>query len=90
MKARYVVDTNVLIAASAADPAHPKDIDATPADPELRKVIWKWLYAFEQSDSRMVLDWAGHIQGEYGKNWASTTMVFKSSCTNGARRRWIG
>jgi hypothetical protein len=67
VKARYVVDTNVLIAASAADPAHPKDIDATPADPELRKIIWKWLYAFEQSDSRMVLDWAGHIQGEYSK-----------------------
>ena len=40
MKARYVVDTNVLIAASAADPIHPKDIDATPADPGLRKVIW--------------------------------------------------
>ena len=65
MKARYVVDTNVLIAASAADPVHPKDIDATPADPKLRKVVWEWLYAFEQSDSRMVLDLEGRIYDEY-------------------------
>jgi hypothetical protein len=67
MKARYVVDTNVLIAASAADPTHPTDIDATPADPGLRKMIWEWLYAFEQSASRLVLDWAGHIEAEYHK-----------------------
>ncbi|GMV68695.1 MAG: hypothetical protein AMXMBFR76_11340 [Pseudomonadota bacterium] len=66
MKARYVVDTNVLIAASAADPTHPKDIDATPADTGLREVIWDWLYAFEQSESRMVLDRAGRIYDEYG------------------------
>ena len=39
MRARYVVDTNVLIAASAADPVHPKDIDATPADPALRRKV---------------------------------------------------
>ncbi|MGE0809245.1 MAG: hypothetical protein AB7N69_01365 [Immundisolibacter sp.] len=68
MKARYVVDTNVLIAASAADPIHPKDIDATPADPGLRKVIWEWLYAFEQGPSRMVLDLGGRIYDEYINN----------------------
>lgn len=67
MKSRYVVDTNVLIAASAADPAHPKDIDATPADPALREAVWKWLFKFEQSESHLVLDWAGHIEAEYGK-----------------------
>jgi hypothetical protein len=39
VRARYVVDTNVLIAASAADPVHPKDIDATPPDPALRRAI---------------------------------------------------
>jgi hypothetical protein len=65
MRARYVVDTNVLIAASAADPVHPKDIDATPADPELRKVVWKWLSEFEQGESRLVLDLAGRIYDEY-------------------------
>ncbi|HXF08052.1 MAG TPA: hypothetical protein VNK45_05965 [Candidatus Acidoferrales bacterium] len=65
MKARYVVDTNVLIAASAADPKHPKDIDATPEDPKLRKTVWEWLYKFEQSDSRLVLDGDGRIYEEY-------------------------
>lgn len=65
MKARYVVDTNVLIAASAGDPINPKDIDATPADPRLRKKVWDWLSEFQLSESRLVLDQAGKIYGEY-------------------------
>lgn len=65
MRARYVVDTNVLIAASAADPLHPKDIDATPPDPQLRQQVWAWLHAFEQSPSHMVLDLANKIYDEY-------------------------
>lgn len=65
MKARYVVDTNVLIAASAADPVHPKDIDATPHDPALRQQVWQWLAEFDQSDCRLVLDEAGEIYREY-------------------------
>lgn len=65
MKDRYIVDTNVLIAASAADPTNPKDIDATPADPELRMRVWQWLDAFQSSSSRMVLDFAGGIYDEY-------------------------
>lgn len=67
MKPRYVVDTNVLIAASAADPTYPKDIDATPADPCLRKKIWEWLDEFNTSSSRMVLDSELRIFGEYSK-----------------------
>ncbi len=67
MRARYVVDTNVLIAASAADPVHPKDIDATPTDPTLRMLVWKWLSEFEQSDCRLVLDGAGEIYKEYNR-----------------------
>jgi len=65
MKARYVIDTNVLIAASSADPQHPKDIDATPPDPQLRRQIWAWLDRFQQSESRLVLDLAGGIYKEY-------------------------
>lgn len=65
MKRRYVVDTNVLIAASAADPKHPKDIDATPADPLLRKVVWNWLDTFSMASSHMILDHAGGIYDEY-------------------------
>ena len=65
MRDRYIVDTNVLIAASAADPVHPKDIDATPADPALRMQIWQWLDEFQSSASRMVLDRANRIYDEY-------------------------
>ncbi len=65
MRARYVIDTNVLIAASAGDPQHPKDLDATPGDPMLRKQVWSWLDRFQQSDSRLVLDQAGEIYKEY-------------------------
>jgi hypothetical protein len=67
MRDRYVVDTNVLIAASAADPTHPNDIDATPADPIQRMRVWQWLDAFQSSPSRMVLDLAGGIYDEYNK-----------------------
>src|SRR5690554_3921156 len=65
MKARYVVDTNVLIAASAADPIHPRDNDATPEDPSLRMKVWEWLDHFQQSDSRLVLDTELKIFDEY-------------------------
>jgi hypothetical protein len=67
MRARYVVDTNVLIAASAANPTSPKDIDATPQDPKLRLKVWAWLDQFQQSESRMVLDLSGEIFKEYGR-----------------------
>jgi hypothetical protein len=65
MSPRYVVDTNVLIAASAADPTSPKDIDATPTDPRLRAKVWRWLDAFQASDSRLVLDCGNEIRKEY-------------------------
>jgi hypothetical protein len=66
VKNRYVVDTNVLIAASAANPSDPKDIDATPVDPNQRMRVWAWLSKFEECSSRMVLDSAGGIYAEYG------------------------
>ncbi|HHC6506082.1 TPA: hypothetical protein ACN32Z_004625 [Vibrio parahaemolyticus] len=65
MRERYVVDTNVLIAASAADPLHPKDIDATPTEPEERLRVWEWLSNFSDSESRMVLDKGLKISKEY-------------------------
>lgn len=67
MRDRYVVDTNVLIAASSADPIHPKDIDATPEDPALRLQVWSWLKAFRESEARLVLDLHQGILGEYRK-----------------------
>jgi hypothetical protein len=65
MPERLVVDTNVLIAASSADPTHPKDIDATPEDPALRMRVWSWLKAFRESDNHLVLDLEQKILGEY-------------------------
>lgn len=65
MRERYVVDTNVLIAASAGDPVNPKDIDATPDDPGLRLQVWQWLDSFQQSNARLVLDRTGKIYDEY-------------------------
>ena len=65
MKVRYVVDTNVLIAASAIDISSAAAHNATPADPTLRMKVWQWLYDFEQSKSRLVLDGEGGIEKEY-------------------------
>ncbi|MYG63164.1 MAG: hypothetical protein F4158_00975 [Synechococcus sp. SB0675_bin_7] len=65
MKERYVVDTNVLIAASAGDLQDPKDIDATPQDQSLRLKILDWLKEFSASPSHLVLDDAWKIYKEY-------------------------
>jgi predicted nucleic acid-binding protein len=62
---RHVIDTNVLIAASAADQGHPSSVDATPADPVLRLQIWQWLADFSDSNSHLVLDDTGAIAQEY-------------------------
>lgn len=60
-----MVDTNVLVAASTADPIRPSDIDATPRDPKLRQQVWLWLSEFSESDARMVLDYGNEIYDEY-------------------------
>ncbi|HBA86882.1 MAG TPA: hypothetical protein DCZ75_02515 [Geobacter sp.] len=65
MKERYVIDTNVLIAASAIEANSPIAKDATPEDPELRKIVNDWLYEFDTSTSRLVLDGEGQIHDEY-------------------------
>lgn len=72
MKERYVVDTNVLIAASAADPVHPSDIAATPTDPVLRQAVWAWLDAFERGNCRLVLDSENRIWDEYNNKLRHT------------------
>ncbi len=86
MRERYVVDTNVLIAASAADPIHPKDIDATPVDPALRYAVWQWLDRFQQSESRLILDEVMKIFDEYNnKDTANfhTRILFSKSTDGG-------
>lgn len=65
MRTRYVIDTNVLIAASAVDPASVAARFATPDDPELRHRVHAWLTALQQSPTRMVLDGDQKILEEY-------------------------
>ena len=65
MSDRCVVDTNVLIAASSIDPTSPMAQDATPVEPELRRKVWQWLFDFETSERRLVLDREGKIDAEY-------------------------
>jgi hypothetical protein len=62
-----VIDTNVLIVASAADDGSPFQPDATPVqEVALRQEVLDWLQAFELDAERsVVLDWDWHICGEY-------------------------
>lgn len=62
-----VVDTNVLIVASAADDGSPFRPDATPVqEAALRREVLDWLQAFELDVERsVVLDWDWLICGEY-------------------------
>lgn len=69
-KDRYVIDTNVLIAASAVHAvAHGNRLapqrEVTPCDPALQRKVCRWLAGFENSASRLVLDIAGGINAEY-------------------------
>ena len=62
-----VVDTNVLIVASAAHDGSPFQPDATPVqEAELRERVLEWLQCFELDAGRsVVLDWDWHICSEY-------------------------
>lgn len=63
---KHVIDTNVLLVASAANDASPFPADATPVEAaELRRQVLDWVIAFEQSDRRVVLDFGWEILGEY-------------------------
>ena len=76
MKERYVVDTNVLIAASSAvDADSPVADDATPQDPALRMKVWQWLDEFQQAVSHLVLDGQGKIEAEYNHNIKMNTAM---------------
>lgn len=65
-----VVDTNVLIVASAADHGSPFPADGTPVEEAaLRSRVLDWLEEFERDPERhAVLDWDWHICGEYQDN----------------------
>ncbi|MFN0070326.1 MAG: hypothetical protein ACKVVP_02405 [Chloroflexota bacterium] len=68
MTARYVIDTNVLIAASATDPTSRLRLTASPDDPVLREIVREWLERFEQTSARLVMDGDDSILTEYQSN----------------------
>lgn len=65
---RCVIDTNVLIGASAVDLSSPSAREAIPEDPALRMKIRDWLESFSGSDARLVLDHQWRIRKEYNDN----------------------
>lgn len=63
---KHVIDTNVLLVASAAHDASPFPADATPVEKaELRSEVLAWVMEFEQSQRRILLDFGWEIVGEY-------------------------
>jgi hypothetical protein len=63
-----LIDTNVLLAASAFEPSSTMAKDAMPLEIELREQVFKRLMDFEKSDDRLVLDIEGSIWEEYERN----------------------
>jgi len=64
----YLVDTNVMLAASAVQELSNLAVRAMPREIELREMVYEWLAEFEQSDLRIVLDEAGLVRDEYERN----------------------
>ncbi|MEK8049558.1 hypothetical protein AACH10_04840 [Ideonella sp. DXS22W] len=64
----HLIDTNVMMAASAVRELSAVAARAMPQEVLLREIVFDWLTQFDQSDSRIVLDDAGLIRGEYERN----------------------
>lgn len=63
-----LIDTNVMMAASAVRELSSVVVRAMPREVELREQVFEWLAAFDQSDDRIVLDDVGLIRDEYERN----------------------
>jgi len=63
---KHVIDSNVLLVASAAHASSPFEPDATPVqEAMLRQTVLDWLIAFEAGDRQIVLDYDWIIVNEY-------------------------
>ena len=58
----YLVDTNVMLAASAVSELSNQAVRAMPQEIELREMIYEWLADFDQTDRRIVLDEEGLVR----------------------------
>jgi len=68
MKLRYVIDTNVLIVASAAHVGNVELMDVTPHEPALCEKVLHWMIQFDMSDAHWILDTEDGIHGEYRRS----------------------
>ena len=59
--AMYLVDTNVMLAASAIHELSLVAARAMPREIELREVVYEWLYQFDLSPDHLVLDEEGLV-----------------------------
>jgi len=78
--AMFLIDTNVMLAASAISELSNVATRAMPREIELRESVYEWLVQFDQSDDHMVLDDAGLPSGN---GW----MHRKSSIASGTSTR---
>lgn len=65
---RFLIDTNVMLAASACVDLSALADHAMPTELPLRECVYRWLVEFEEAESRMVLDEDDLIRGEYEGN----------------------
>lgn len=76
--AMYLVDTNVMLAASAIfDMASDVAMRAMPQEIELREIVYNWLVDFESSDNEIVIDDEGLIRHEYERNMPYNTASYE-------------
>lgn len=64
----YLIDTNVMMAASALSEVSAVAVRAMPREIEMREIVYEWLEAFDLSDEVIVLDDLGLIRDEYERN----------------------
>ncbi len=64
----YLVDTNVMLAASAIQELSNVAMRAMPREIELRELVYEWLSVFAESGERLVLDEEGLVRNEYERN----------------------
>lgn len=64
----FLIDTNVMMAASAVRELSNVAALAMPREVALRERVFEWLVEFDQSDSYIVLDDVGLIRDEYERN----------------------
>lgn len=64
----FLIDTNVMIAASALEESSNLSLSAMPRELELRERVHEWLSRFALSASHIVMDEEGLVWDEYERN----------------------